>query len=321
MENKFLLIGNNLFNSKSHDLVNIYFPEFYKTFYMSSNEIIKFISNNNDPNNKILLYNQGGPTNHFYFPIIKYLTSNENNIKSKIYIFSFDWWFHNTNGSITNNNCLKLMFKPKNFKLFTFSNLDTISNFHKINYNEYRENIITNNIWCCYNSSFIKFNENPIKKLAVSGAISQKHYPQRDKISKLNDVFIVPKNTNKHSNNNIYNFILNKYIACFSSSVYVYNYNCKKYENTHCILLKNYEILASGSLLVVPETETVYLEEELGLKEGIHFLSIDFKKNIQAQINSILENPEINIIRKCGQNYAKDNLNSNKKFLEINSYL
>ena len=316
------LLTNNLFNNKSHDLANIYFPKYFKKYIMNPKEIIAFISNNNKENYKIFIYSQGGPSNHFYYPIIKYLDIQGEKIKAEIVVFSFDWWFHPFKSQKINNDCLKLMFKPKNYKLVAFTNLDIISNFHNISYKKYEKNIITNNIWCCYNSSFINFNENPLKILAISGEIkNEEHYPERKKLTNFKQTCIIKKNTAKHENNNYYNLSLNKYIACFASSVYVYNCSTKNYQNTHCILLKTFEILASGSLLVVPLIESKYLEEDLGIKEGIHFLSIDFKKNIQIQIDNILCNPNINTIRKIGQDYAKENLTSKNKFEEISSIL
>lgn len=52
-----------------------------------------------------------------------------------------------------------------------------------------------------------------------------------------------------------FNVVLNKYFVCFSSSIYVpVKGKCRRH-NTQTILLKTFEILATGSLLVMPTTE------------------------------------------------------------------
>ena len=54
-------------------------------------------------------------------------------------------------------------------------------------------------------------------------------------------------------------------------------------------------------------------------KEILHNIQMfDFEKDdIQEQIDSILEHPQIHEIRKAGQDYAKENLTSEKKYFEL----
>ena len=114
------------------------------------------------------------------------------------------------------------------------------------------------------------------------------------------------------NNINNYNLKLNEYIACFSSSVYT---------NLNVILLKTYEILAAGSLLVMPITEEIYLQK-IGLYNMQNCYLIDFTKDIQQQINNIFAKINTtNKIRLNGYYYAKSNFTSFNKFIEINKII
>ena len=199
--------------------------------------------------------------------------------------------------------------------------LASLSSYHNFDYKKFKKNVICNNFWSCYKSSFIEFNSSPYKKILLSGASSPTQYPERYALAKFSNVERPQiKNSDSHTktHNTLYNELLNQYMACFSSSVYVYNKSSGNIENTHLILLKAFEILASGALLIQPDIEAPYLKDSLGLIKGKHYLTIDFdKENIQEQIDSILEHPQIDEIRKEGQYYAKENLTSEKKYLEL----
>lgn len=120
-----------------------------------------------------------------------------------------------------------------------------------------------------------------------------------------------------------FNKNLNKYLACFTSPPHVFNYRKNKIENTHNFLLKIYEILASGSLLVLPQTEKDYIKE-IYLEDRVNCFLIDLDvsdDNIIKQINSLLINNEINKIRKNGQILAKNKLNSKIKHTEIKNII
>ena len=67
----------------------------------------------------------------------------------------------------------------------------------------------------------------------------------------------------------------------------------------------------------MPLSDEIYLKEKLGIINKTHCMLIDMNKNIQEQIDAILNNPNIHLIRKCGQDYAKQYLNSENKFKEL----
>ena len=315
--NTFVLLEKNysIYNPKIHDLLNIYFMDYYSIKLVSKNEAINFIESNNNNNIKIIFYFQNMP--NFGNDILEFI--NKKNILSKIFIFTFDFWVRPPDEF---SKFILNIFKAKNYKVFTFAeNISQLNHYHNRDYDLYQNNIICNNIWCSYNSSFIKMNKSPLMKLFISGAITE-NYPQRQEIIKYKNIIKYEYNKNDIINdNNHYNKELNKYIACFSSSVYVNSLTTNKLENTHSLLQKNFEILSSGSLLVVPKIEEPYLNKyKLYHLKNCFFL--DFNSNVQEQINFILNNKNlIDKIRLNGQEYAKNNLNSYSKFIEINKII
>lgn len=330
--NNFILVSSKYeqCNIKSHDIINIHLPKYCNTVYVNSNEAINFIINNNNKNNNIILYHhfyvQSVNEHDFHVDIIKFLHSFEN-ILSNIVIFAFDWWRESSFRERPRREHTELIFKAKNYKVIVNSqNLEQLNNFHNINYDEYKDNIIFNKFWSCYNLSNLEFNYAPINKLLLSGDTCGR-YPERVYLRKIlsicNLIDGLPRTINQDSKNNNYNKNLNKYIACFSSSVYVYNFSTNKLENTNLILLKTYEILAAGSLLVMPISEKEYVKE-IGLIDNLNCCFINFNENEQdviEQINNILNLENINEIRKNGQKLAIEQLNSSNKFDELKKFL
>lgn len=325
MLNNYLLISSEYeqCNVKSHDIVNIYLQKYCDLIYVNSQEAIKFIKNNNKKENNIILYHHFYVNNvfehDFHVDIIKFLHKSDN-ILSNIVIFAFDWWRELPTRERPRREHTDLIFKAKNYKVIVNAkNLEQLNYFHNINYNEYKENIFFNKFWSCYNTSFVEYNNLPIKKLLVSGDTCGR-YPERIYLKNLllscDLIDVLPRTINKDSINNNYNLNLNKYIACFSSSAHVYNFSTNKHENINIILLKTYEILAAGSLLVMPYTEKEYVKE-IGLIENLNCCFINFEKNVIEQINDILNLININQIRKNGQKLANEKLTSYYKFCEL----
>lgn len=329
INNIYVLLPENFIplNKKAHDLLNIYFCNNYKILYLSYNNIINFILKNNNKKIKIILYFVEDNCQNIIKYKNLYVEYNKtiNRIKkikklySKIYIFIFDFWQRGKNYNIFLLN----VFTPKNYKVITSAyNIGQLNSFHNKVFNKYSNSFIFYNIWSCYNNSFCTFNNNPIVKIFVSGCTNYSSYPERNKISKMNGVILYNYNKNQlENNNNSYNLELNTYIACFSSSVYVKNLKYKQFVNTHVILQKTYEILAAGSLLVMPLIEKKYLER-IGIINNIHCYLIDFNKDIQQQINELLNNVSLmNQIRLNGYNLAKNKFKSIDKFNYINNII
>lgn len=330
MYNNIFYIEANCFNPKSHDLINMYFKKNFNSIKISNLKyIIDFIKENNNSNNTLLIYNQGDKViKNITINLMKFLKETNEKIHIKIYIFIFDFWYLTTN--IENKNIVSELRNIKNFYVLSFANIEKLNYFNNFNINTKNNNIILFNSWSSYNSSFIKFNNNPINKILVTGRTHKTHYPERNYILKLklNDVVCYNyNNSDTNKNNNNYNIELNKYVACFYSGVYVNRVNgSKQKEHTKILLLKFFEILSSGSLLVC-DTKEIDLIESINMINKKHFYAIDLstnKKQIQSEIDFIL-NPEnkkyIDNIRKNGQIFSKEYLNSEHKFNELLSII
>ena len=184
-----------IYNSKIHDLLNIHFKKNYCIKHLTIKEVFLFIESNNDINVKIIFYFQNMP--NFGNDILDFI--NKKNILSKVFIFTFDFWVREPNDFY---KFILEIFKAKNYKVFTFAeNIEQLNYYHNRNYNVYQNNIFFNNIWCSYNSSFIKYNDNPLMKLFISGAISN-NYPERQEIIKYKNIITYKYNKNDIINNN-----------------------------------------------------------------------------------------------------------------------
>lgn len=269
-----------------------------------------------DEKENVIVFYQHKSASIFKDNLTEYL-KNKNSVSFKFYLFTFDFW----------KSISKKQFQPKNFKVFTFAyNMKHLCNFLNLKKEKtWEKNYIFKNIWCCYNESILDINMNPINKLLISGARffrSGFGYKEREilhKLSNTNKNIISPGYNHNEINSKqfTYNKRLNSFFACFSSSVYTNN------KNTHLIVLKTFEILGSGALLVMPKAEEEYISK-IGLIHLKNCFLIDFNKNINYQINWILEskNRELfNKIRKEGQLHAKKNLNEYNMINEIKSII
>jgi hypothetical protein len=328
--NLYVIIEKNyqIYNVKIHDLLNIHFKQLsnYKEFFL--HEALTFIQTNINSNIKIILYFHN--LTHFSKEIIKYLNTLSN-IKCDIYLFTFDWWIRPRS---LNTEFIANIFKTTTYKVITFANdINQLNYFHNYNYEIYINNIIYCNIWSCYNSSICIFNKTPFNKILLSGSKSGKSYPERNKIYTMNNVVYHIKQISEinqtHCHNiNDYSKKLNEYLCCFTSSVSVLNlsesYNNNKiYINTHTILQKVFEILASGSLLLYPLHEAEYIKK-IGLYHNKNCYLLDFNKNLQSQINKLLSkkfHKKVNKIRYNGYIHATTNLTSINKFNELHNII
>jgi hypothetical protein len=337
MSNTYVILKNNynIYNLKAHELLTIYFKEHYIILYLNYEEIVNFLNINNLENNKIIFY-VDNKMDLYEINVMNYIKSN-NNIKSTIYFILFDWWKINFGGHENQNNFISNIFYANNYKVITFAyDVNQLNNFYNKDFNLYKNNILHINLWSSYNNSFSNFNNNPIKKILVSGQIYEIHYPERTQMLSLNNIEhytynmndinnnIINNNNNINNNNiNNYNTVLNNYIASFTSSVYIYNETEQKMVNTNMILLKTFEILASGSLLLMPISEDIYLRK-IGIINKENCILLDFNKDLNEQISFILDVDNINYIdniRYNGYLHAKNNLNSRNKFIEFQNIL
>jgi hypothetical protein len=247
------------------------------------------------------------------------------NILCKILFLTFDFWPHKDWGkNINHKNFVTNLFNAKNYSVITFADsIQQLNEMWDTSFERYKNHIIFRGLWYSYDKAFVEFNKTPINKIALSGNLSKVHYPERNMMSLLppSMITILVYNKNELTNNG-YTKRLNQYICCFASSVHVYHKRTNCYKNTHIILLKIFEILASGSLLLCPKSEEIYLKK-LGLYSMVHYYLIDME-NIHSMVEFILDiknKEKIDSIRRDGQKYAKSTLNCENKYNEIKTIL
>jgi hypothetical protein len=246
--------------------------------------------------------------------MIDFVKNPQNN---KIVFFSYDYWPH-VRWDPTHFNqkyFVENMFYAKHHYIVTYAlNLEQINEMWDQDFTEYKDKIICDNIWCSYPLSFIPFNKDPINKVLLFGNIVATHYPERYYmrcLSKVNKNVVELERSRSDFYDNVFNTKLSNYLCCFASSVYVYHKKFKQYRNTNIILLKVFEILASGSLLLYPKDG----EDQLN-KYGLFHMKnciVSDMENISETIDFILH-PEnrnkIDEIRLNGQKHARENLDS-----------
>jgi hypothetical protein len=313
-------------NPKSFELYNYYFYNNYKIVNKNINNIINFINDKNKKDN-VILFIYDIILNEFDLLVMNFIQNKNNKFYCNFFILTQDWWNTSHKSNKYFNNIITNIFKSNNYKIFVQVNdIELLMDFNGQNYSNFKDNIICYNYWGIYKNSIIEFNNNPISKILISGNLSTNKYPERFFLSNLDNKNIYVYNYNNNdvlSINNNYSKELNKYLCCFSSSVYVRNRKYKKIMNTHTILLKNYEILASGSLLLVPNYEEIYLKK-IGLIQGEHYLSLNFNYNnndMNKQINDLFNKDnleKINKIRYNGYIYSINNLTNKQRFEELN---
>ena len=299
----------------------------FTTLNLNFMEFKNFLKKNKNTNTltKILYY---GPAADEMNKIMKF--SDNLSPMIKIFCVSFcDWWYNpGLEGSHPElHSYITNAFYYSRIKYIVCTDYKTLGFFLNKNLEEYKKNIISWNMHNCYNNCFVKLNNNPINKILVSGAINYfdyngvlnlSGYPERAKLITFNNVCKKEMDNDVWKDETAYSNYLNQYICCFSTSVYPYNMTTCKNEYSGLILLKTYEILGSGALLLSPLTEKHRLAK-IGLIEDVNCMFIDMSDDnkIQEKIDFILDikNREfIDNIRKKGQNHGINNLNSRKKY-------
>lgn len=318
---KYVVFDNNKsFNKKSHELYNKYFkenPDFsFEDFDV--NNIKHFIAENiNNSDLNIVFYSHSIEITHDYVKIIDYF--NTFDPKLKMTFFVFDYW-----DLPCYSKFIDKVFQAQNHYVVTFAeNMEKVNWYQKKNYSRFGKNFIYNDFWCAYEKAFVDFNENPKNMIGLGGQVHRRLYPERQIFSKIGKyVERIPYNDSDIENDdNNFALTLNKYICCFTSPIYGMNKTTRKHENTHTFLLKVFEILASGSLLLYPLSEKKYIEE-IGLIDRVNCILCDCsdKHRIIRMCEYVLipdNRAEIDRIRKNGQEHARTKLNGYNKYMEV----
>ncbi len=307
--------GYTLDNYSVHDIWRFLKndPNIEKVHCSSAQDLLEFIREHHHNPTICLLVYYYEHRDTFILDILDRV--NEYKVFSmKLVFFTFDYWFRPDNPY---NDIRKIIYKAKNHHVITFArDLAQLEYLHGTDYAIF-QNLLFFNLWCCYASSFIPFNTNPINKICVSGTISPVAYPERMACIRLKNVIRLPiENDEVRTPNNNYSKRLNMYRCCFSSAPHVIVEGIQKRVNTHLLVLKIFEILAAGSLLLCPDTEEPYLNA-IGL--------VSFKNCIIADMNQLSTvikyitryRRRIDRIRKEGQDYARKYLNSSVRYKQL----
>jgi FkbM family methyltransferase len=181
------------------------------------------------------------------------------------------------------------------------------------------------NCWIPYSAvnefySDIKLNENPIKKIFVSGYINDT-YPLRKymvELSKTNDNIEVLPHPNYEDTNRKHQYInkqyyekLNNYLCCFNDAL-TWNY----------VNIKVFEIASVGSLLLIQDSIQEQLNE-LGYFDNVNCIMCN-QNNLIEKIEWILDDnnlEDINIIRKRGMELTREKHNTEERSIKFNNYI
>lgn len=201
------------------------------------------------------------------------INNNKLNLIKNINIFVFRM------GSIHNKTCSNLKFK--------YNLISTYSYAVNIFFNNYN-----NNFWVPYMLRYnVKYNNNPINKVLVTGATNKDVYPNRHIIidkSLINSDIVYIKRPYVHDKNNIdkddlfginYIKLLSNYLICYTDELN---------DNRPYLVAKFFEIMSSGSLLLTTNKITKKYFHKLGFIDGIHYISTtieDIDKKIEYLLN------------------------------------
>lgn len=172
----------------------------------------------------------------------------------------------------------------------------------------------------------IEFNNNPIKKILVSGHLNKDIYPNRNlmyELSKQNEkIELFKPDYNGYrlegNNNKTYGIkyyeLLNKYLCCVvDDSVIERRY----------IVAKFFEILGCGSLLIAFNSNTFKVFEELGFINNVHYISIN-ENTYKDVIEYVLDEKnidQINEIRLNGYNFSNKYHHYSNRAIYLNKVL
>lgn len=306
-----------------------YFKKEMKPIELENDGINKFIKNNNNKNTVLIVNGccHYGRTSGEIIKLFDYVQNKKNKVLFKLICITFDFWINPIRHEERIHEIRCRMFKAENYKVLLTGPFDikTLNDFHNFDYTPYKNNLIFDKVEYsyCTNEWYCKYNKNSKHKLLISGNTHKRHYPERYKIknytNKNIEIYKYNKKDLKKGSNN-YCLTLNKYFACFSSSIHAKQVS-GKWENIHAILLKTYEILAAGSLVVMPLSEEKYIKK-IGLYNLKNCYLIDFNKNIGDQINYIFNNIELfKKIRYNGYIHAKTNLTLEKEINRVRNLI
>lgn len=210
--------------------------------------------------------------------------------------------------------------KTNTFRQKVINNFDYILASYAYCIDKYFEDVNKEKIiWLPHyiNDDFnVGFNDEPMEKISVTGAINQDVYPVRHRMAHKKDdrievlKFIGYKAPRHEYFGKDYIRFLNRYLVSFT---------CCSYERSPYVLSKFFEIPASGSLLLAHDELIKEQLEELGFIDGENYISMSLE-NMDEKINYVLDSnnrEEIDRIRKNGYELVWSNHKISDRFKKI----
>jgi hypothetical protein len=240
------------------------------------------------------------------YNVIKIINKYQlNDYKFKMYYICGDIWPVQHTPFL--NNIIITLLKSHKVKLIhPYVNLDIISYLWITEFN--LKKYIHNYKYLQYNYYYkemeIEFNPNPKNMVLLSGNMQADIYPERLYLKNINHPKVEELKFNQVST---YIQQLNQYICAFVSNVSHFNTFSKYKTSINVYLLKYFEVLSSGSLLLSDNKVEKELLQ-LGLKHSENCF-ISSMENISTSINYITDEKnkeEINRIRLNGYNFYKE---------------
>lgn len=148
----------------------------------------------------------------------------------------------------------------------------------------------------------IKFNENPDKKIIITGRLHKKIYPNRNIMyilaKKNRDIIYLKPNIGyrvkkQHLNDKM--LFGRKFLLKLNS--YLCGFTCDLIAERPYIVAKHFEIMGSGSLLLACNINTKKYFEKLGFEDMKDYVSCN-PENINEKIKFILDENNLNLINK-----------------------
>jgi hypothetical protein len=306
---------------------------------MTCNSVLKLFRNLNKYRSDIIIYTINYTNNTTI--ISKYLNDIKEIIqKNKIDLIFCVWTYFDEQGK--NNIVTNLVEQNLSVKILCHLH-DTFSNgpiyfpilrdkcyFFEIGLEYHIKNFINSDklfsiIHCATDNFLLKFNDNPINKILLSGAVFPPLYSTRLQVKNLclknNIKFDIKNHPGFFKIENQYPNLLNSYIACFYTSIDV-NIKDNDKNNDRIILAKAFEIPATGSLLVAHDSCKKGLEK-VGFIENENCIFFNFENfnKVTDYILDLNNRHIIDNIRKKGQELILNNHCESLRIKQINSIL
>jgi hypothetical protein len=148
----------------------------------------------------------------------------------------------------------------------------------------------------------IEFNNNPIKKILITGRLNKRVYPNRDIIyvysKKKNDIVYLRPNVGYREKKSEINdkMIFGKKFMLYLNK-YLCGFTCDLIPERPYLVAKHFEIMGSGSLLLACNPNTKKYFTKLGFEDMIDYVSCT-PENIKDKTKFILDENNIDIINK-----------------------